>query len=68
MSVNTNSLDGALYPLYRFYLTTNVAANPGWLFYYFNNQLNSGAWTNWSHLMDGVVALTAHAYDPDGFG
>jgi hypothetical protein len=65
--VSTNSADGALYPLYRFYQTTNVNANPAGLFNSFNNQLNSGAWTNWSHLMDGVVALTAHAYDPNGF-
>jgi hypothetical protein len=65
--VNTNSLDGALYPLYRFYLTTNVAANPAGLFNNFNSQLISGAWTNWSHLMDGVVALTVRPYDPNGF-
>jgi type II secretory pathway pseudopilin PulG len=65
--VSTNSPDGALYPLYRFYLTTNVSANPAGLFNSFNNQLNSGAWTNWSHLMDGVVALRVRAYDPNGF-
>ncbi|HLX94701.1 MAG TPA: hypothetical protein VKU37_03055, partial [Verrucomicrobiae bacterium] len=65
--VMTNSQDGALYPLYRFYLTTNVAAGSASLYNQFNNQLVSGAWTNWSHLMDGVVSLTVRPYDPNGF-
>ncbi len=68
-SVNTNLADGTLYPLYRFYMTTNISAGaPALLtmydsFAYFPNYNNS---TNWSHLMDGVVDLTARAYDTNG--
>jgi prepilin-type N-terminal cleavage/methylation domain-containing protein len=66
--VNTNSPDGALYPLYRFYMTTNtLGGTPASLY----NAFTSNPLTNsppWSHLMDGVVALTAHAYDPNGMG
>lgn len=51
-----------LYPLYRFYGETNVANSP-WLLYY--NFVNS-QYTNMSHLMDGVVHLTVHAYDTNG--
>ncbi|HEV2327744.1 MAG TPA: hypothetical protein VGY56_03025 [Verrucomicrobiae bacterium] len=68
-SVNTNLTDGTLYPLYRFYMTTNISAGPPALetmyysFAYYPNYNNS---TNWSHLMDGVVNLTARAYDTNG--
>lgn len=65
----TNTLaDGTLYPLYRFYLTTNAAsgargANGLYLqfaqFQTTNNLI-------WSHLMDGVVNLTVHAFDTNG--
>jgi prepilin-type N-terminal cleavage/methylation domain-containing protein len=67
-AINTNLADGTLYPLYRFYMTTNASA--GWM-----GQLglyssfialqftNSGIW---SHLMDGVVNLTMRPYDTNG--
>jgi prepilin-type N-terminal cleavage/methylation domain-containing protein len=67
-SVNTNLPDGTLYPLYRFYLTTNASSG-------FNGEYGLYAafqplhYTNsavWSHLMDGVVNLTARAYDTNG--
>ncbi len=65
--VNTNSPDGALYPLYRFYMTTNtMSGTPASLY----NAFTSNPLTNsppWSHLMDGVVDLTVRAYDPNGF-
>lgn len=71
-AVNTN-LDengvavNVLYPLYRFYMTAPaMAGTPAELFsnflaYQFTNS------TVWSHLMDGVVGLTARAYDPNGY-
>jgi prepilin-type N-terminal cleavage/methylation domain-containing protein len=68
-SVTTNLPDGTLYPLYRFYMTTNLASGPlgqaslfGWFsqFQYTNSAL-------WSHLMDGVVHLTAQVYDTNGY-
>ena len=59
-----------LYPLYRFYLATNVAAapNPAVLFNTFMSSLVTAGYTNanWSHLLDGVVVLTVRAYDPNG--
>jgi prepilin-type N-terminal cleavage/methylation domain-containing protein len=67
-SVNTNLPDGTLYPLYRFYMTTNLSSGifgPVGLF----NAFYSSQYTNstiWSHLMDGVVRLTAQAYDTNG--
>jgi Tfp pilus assembly protein PilV len=66
--VTSNLPDGTLYPLYRFYLTTNDASGPAgiWGLY---NQFSLGNFTNnseWSHLMDGVVNLTARAYDTNG--
>jgi prepilin-type N-terminal cleavage/methylation domain-containing protein len=66
--VNTNLADGTLYPLYRFYMTTNAmsgARGENGLY----NQFTGFHVTNnvvWSHLMDGVVNLTAHAYDTNG--
>ena len=67
-SVNTNLADGTLYPLYRFYMTTNASSGPAGAAQLFNgyasfNYTNS---INWSHLMDGVVRLTALAYDTNG--
>jgi type II secretory pathway pseudopilin PulG len=64
--VNTNSADGALYPLYRFYMSTNTSTGtPASLF----NAFLSNPLTNsppWSHLMDGVVDLRVRPYDPNG--
>ena len=62
----------AVYPLYRFYITTNVEAspNPAALFNIFMTAIFSSAFTtnsNWSHLLDGVVDLRVRAYDPNGF-
>jgi len=51
-----------LYPLYRFYGETNVANSPWSLYYNFKTT----QYTNMSHLMDGVVHLTVHAYDTNG--
>ncbi len=66
--VFTNTPDtNGIYALYRFYQTANVSTNPAMLFNNFNSQMISGAWTNWSHLMDGVVDLTVRPYDPNGF-
>ncbi|HEX3625731.1 MAG TPA: prepilin-type N-terminal cleavage/methylation domain-containing protein [Verrucomicrobiae bacterium] len=67
-SVTTNLADGTLYPLYRFYMATNAAAGPAGeagLFaqYHAFQYTNTG---EWSHLMDGVVNLTARAYDTNG--
>jgi type II secretory pathway pseudopilin PulG len=54
-------------PLYRFYMTTNVAAaNPQVLFTNFMLAVQTGSFTNWSHLLDGVVHLTVRAYDTNG--
>jgi hypothetical protein len=62
-TASTNSIN----PLYRFYMSTNVAANPWGLFDSFTNAMISGAWTNWSHLLDGVVGLRVRAFDPKGY-
>jgi len=64
-----------VYPLYRFYITTNVEAspNPAALFNSFMSAIRTTAFTgtftnsNWSHLLDGVVDLRVRAYDPNGF-
>ncbi len=67
-SVNTNLADGTLYPLYRFYMTTNDSAGASGLATIFN-QFAGFQYTNngvWSHLMDGVVNLTARTYDTNG--
>jgi prepilin-type N-terminal cleavage/methylation domain-containing protein len=66
-SINTNLPDGTLYPLYRFYMTTNLmAGNTGLtnLFTAFDKfQYTSNSW---SHMMDGVVNLTMRCYDTNG--
>jgi hypothetical protein len=64
-AVNTSS-SSALYPLYRFSMSASAAFSPWLLYSNFNNALGSGAWTNMSHLMDGVVALTVRPYDVNG--
>ena len=60
----------SLYPLYRFYVTTNINNNPQSLrvafFNAINNNLASGQWTNMSHIIDGVVHLSLNSYDPGG--
>jgi type II secretory pathway pseudopilin PulG len=65
-AVDTNSPDGGLCSLYRFYETTNtITGSPASLYYDFS----STSLTNsppWSHLMDGVVHLTVRAYDTKG--
>jgi prepilin-type N-terminal cleavage/methylation domain-containing protein len=67
-AVNSSLADGTLYPLYRFYMTTNVSSGVAGVAQMFNNFVyfqyaNSNVW---SHLMDGVVRLTATAYDTNG--
>lgn len=67
-SVTTNLADGTLYPLYRFYMATNASAGPAGETGIFN-QFAAFQYTNsgeWSHLMDGVVNLTASVYDTNG--
>ncbi len=62
-------------PLYRFSMSTNVmAANPAVLFNIFFTNLPaytglpiSPANPSMSHLLDGVMHLTARAYDPNGY-
>jgi prepilin-type N-terminal cleavage/methylation domain-containing protein len=67
-SVNTNLADGTMYPLYRYYMTVPASTGPAGqsmlftnfaAFVYTNN-------ANWSHLMDGVINLTARTYDTNG--
>ena len=64
----------ALYPLYRYYSTTNITINPAVLFNNFVATVNAGYFNesllnssnNMSHVMDGVVHLVIRAYDPNG--
>lgn len=63
---NTNS-GNSLYPLYRFSMSTNVAAaSPLVLYTNFVGEVNSGNFTNMSHLLDGVIGLRVRAFDPNG--
>jgi hypothetical protein len=55
-----------LYPLYRFYAETNITASPYMLYAEFMTAVNQGQWTNMSHVLDGVVSLTARPYDVRG--
>ena len=55
-----------LYPLYRFYAETNIAANPLALLNQFSNTVFASQWTNLSHVMDGVVHFTVRAFDTNG--
>ena len=66
-AVATNVPSGSLYALYRFYSKTNIQSNPAGLFTMFVNAVNGGRWAGMSHLMDGVVALTVHPYDANGY-
>jgi len=60
---STNSVN----PLYRFSMSTNVAAtSPLTLYNLFVSEVNNGAFTNMSHLMDGVIGLRIRAYDLNG--
>jgi type II secretory pathway pseudopilin PulG len=64
--VTSNTPDGTLYPLYRFYTNMSVAAaNPVALYDAFIQIpfTNSGYW---SHLVDGVVNFTVRGYSANG--
>ena len=61
---NTNTT--TLYPLYRYYCETNLSTDPGNLFNNFFYAVKNSEWTNMSHLVDGVVHLTVHAFDTNG--
>jgi prepilin-type N-terminal cleavage/methylation domain-containing protein len=64
----------SLYPLYRYYSTTNITINPAVLFNNFIGAVNNGyaneallnTSNNMSHLIDGVVHLVVRAYDSNG--
>lgn len=56
-----------LYPLYRFYAETNIAASPVGLYWAFVNAVNQSQWTNMSHVLDGVVHLTVRADGASGY-
>jgi hypothetical protein len=56
-----------LYPLYRFYAETNLAVSPVVLFNNFQLAVDNAAWTNLSHVMNGVVHFVVRAYDANGF-
>ena len=64
----------SLYPLYRYYSTTNITVNPVVLFNNFVGAVNNGyaneallnTSNNMSHLIDGVVHLVVRAYDSNG--
>ena len=62
-----SSSTSPLYPLYRFYAETNTTSSPTTLYNLFSSQIGSPQTSaNMSHLVDGVVHLTVHAYDPSG--
>ena len=65
-AVATNSSSGGIYSLYRFATNYPLAVNP---VYIFTNNFRKFllAPTNGSHLLDGVVDLRMHAYDPNGY-
>jgi len=67
-SVGQQLPDGTLYPLYRFYMTTNVSSGVDGVARMFNTfvffQYTNSA--NWSHMIDGVINLTARSYDTNG--
>ena len=54
-------------PLYRFSMSTNVAASPLALYNVFTNYVFNSAFTNMSHLLDGVVGLRVRAFDNNGY-
>jgi prepilin-type N-terminal cleavage/methylation domain-containing protein len=55
-----------LFPLYRYQRATSITNPPSVLFNDFFYMVNNYQWTNMSHLVDGVVHMTVHAYDPHG--
>jgi hypothetical protein len=59
-----------MYPLYRFYAETNLTTSPLTLYYQYVNSISNNIyfanWANMSHIIDGVVHLTLHAYDTNG--
>jgi prepilin-type N-terminal cleavage/methylation domain-containing protein len=63
-----NSSSSAINPLYRFSMSTNVAASDPLVLYriFTNGLFASSPWTNMSHLIDGVVDLRVHAFDNNG--
>ena len=61
------SNNSPLYPLYRYYAETNLAASPYLLFSNFVYAINHSQWTNLSHVMDGVVHLTVRPFDLGGY-
>jgi hypothetical protein len=64
--VDTDSTS-AINPLYRFTISTNTAAaDPVVLYNAFASVLSNGAYTNMSHLVDGVVQFRVRAYDTNG--
>ena len=63
--VDTTS-SSPLYPLYRYHGELNTAFAPRILFTNFLAQINNAAWTNMSHVMDGVVHLVVRPFDPSG--
>lgn len=64
--VNSGSTN-ALYPLYRFYVETNIDADPWVLYSDFTNTIFRQQWTNMSRVMDGVAHLVVRAYDNNGY-
>jgi len=56
----------SLYPLYRYHAELSTAFAPRILFTNFIGQINAAAWTNMSHIMDGVVHLVVRPFDPNG--
>jgi type II secretory pathway pseudopilin PulG len=63
-AVDTTSAATSINPLYRFSISTNVAAaSPATLLKIFTNTLPA----NMSHLLDGVVDFRVRAFDPNGF-
>ena len=67
--VDTTSAN-PLFPLYRFYAETNTVNSPLTLYSQFVTQIQQAQWSTnsacFSHLIDGVVHLTVHAYDTNG--
>jgi hypothetical protein len=61
-----SSSSNPLFPLYRFYMETNVGANPVGLYWSFTNAVHGQQWTNMSHVMDGVTHLVVRAFDNNG--
>lgn len=54
------------YPLYRFYMETNVTVRPLALYNAFSTAINARQWSNMSHILNGVVHLAVRPQDPQG--